>query len=85
MLAIMIIKLLSVLSILVCLLVLCLFMARLFALILSFSLFSFFFLSQDLYEKLQCNVDTAFLMTKQNLIYLSMGRGRQCSGAYPKY
>ena len=24
----------------------------------------FFFLSQDLYEKLQCNVDTAFLMTK---------------------
>ena len=30
----------------------------------SVSFYFFLYLSQDLYEKLQCNVDTAFLMTK---------------------
>jgi len=51
-----------VFSVLVCFLVGSVFMAWLF--VLSFSFFYFFFLSQDLYEKLQCNVDIAFLMTK---------------------
>jgi len=53
-----------VFSVLVCLLALCLFMAWLFVFVLQFYFVFFFFLSQDLYEKLQCNVDAAFLMTK---------------------
>ena len=44
------------------------FMAWLF--VLSFVLFSFFFLSQDLYEKLQCNVNSYSIPKDKIRFYL---------------